>query len=310
VLLSIILLAYRQFLLCLGLVHVSAIQQGGRVNSATDLLSRGQPVKVKVMSVAGTRISLSIRDVDQATGRDLTPHLRIKSEAEMEQEQAQLAQRASSGSNAMPLGGKGLETPATTIRSAKRLTSPERWEIKQLIASGVIDASEYPDLDEEFNLAAAKAEVEEELDVEIREDEPAFLAGQTKRTLDLSPVRIVKAPDGSLNRAALSGTSLAKERRELRQQETNEEADSQATDFAAPWLDPMSSNQDRVFAQDMRGNIAGQRAQAVPEWRAQVINKATTFGKITDLSITDQRKSLPIYRLRDKLVQAIREVST
>ena len=51
----------------------------------------------------------------------------------------------------------------------------------------------------------AHAEVEEELDVEVREDEPPFLAGQTKRTLDLSPVKIVKAPDGSLNRAALGG---------------------------------------------------------------------------------------------------------
>ena len=39
--------------------------------------------------------------------------------------------------------------------------------------------------------------IKEELDVEIREDEPPFLAGQTKRTLDLSPVKIVKAPDGS-----------------------------------------------------------------------------------------------------------------
>lgn len=279
------------------------------MNSASDLLSRGQPVKVKVMSQAGSRTSLSMKDVDQATGRDLTPHLRIKSEAEMEQERQELANRASSGANAMPLGGKGPEPPTSTVRSAKRLTSPERWEIKQLISSGVIDASEYPDLDEEFNSTAAKAEVEEELDVEIREDEPSFLAGQTKRTLDLSPVRIVKAPDGSLNRAALAGTSLAKERRELRQQEANEEADSEARDFAAPWLDPMASQQDRMFAQDLRGNLAGQKAQDVPQWRAQVFNKATTYGKITDLSITDQRKSLPIYRLREDLVQAIRDVS-
>ncbi len=163
-------------------MHISSIQQGGRVNSATDLLSRGQTVKVKVLSVAGSRISLSMKDVDQTTGRDLTPHLRIKSESELDQERQELAQRASSGANAMPLGGKGSDPPTSTVRSAKRLTSPERWEIKQLISSGVIDASEYPELDEEFNSPAAKAEIEEELDVEIREDEPSFLAGQTKRT--------------------------------------------------------------------------------------------------------------------------------
>lgn len=287
------------------MVHVSNIQQGARANSASDLLSRGQQVKVKVMSIAGSRIGLSMKDVDQATGRDLTPHLRIRSEAEMEEER-QRAARASSGANAVPLRSK--DEPLAT-RSAKRLTSPERWEIKQLISSGVIDASEYPDLDEDFVNPVARAEVEEELDVEIREEEPAFLAGQTKRTLDLSPVKIIKAPDGSLNRAALGGAALAKERRELRQQEANEQADSEARDFSAPWLDPMAKESDRMFAQDMRGNLKDRRAGEVPKWRESTFNKATTYGEITSLSIQEQRKSLPIYKLRDALLKAIDEVN-
>ncbi|CAE6462417.1 unnamed protein product [Rhizoctonia solani] len=290
-----------------GMVHVSMMAPGGgRVNSAHDLLSRNQRVKVKVMSV-GSRTSLSMKDVDQKTGQDLTPHLRIKSEAE-------LAQEALTGSNSAPLGQRGMGgmsgityDDSAPVRSAKRLTSPERWEIKQLIASGAVDASEYPNLDEDFNNPHAKAEVEEELDVEVREEEPSFLAGQTKMTLNLSPVKIVKAPDGSLNRAALAGVSLAKERRELRQQEVNEQADSEARDFSTPWLDPMSQGDDKVFAQDTRGNIMGQKAGEVPQWRAETFNKATTFGRITSLSIAEQRQSLPIYKLREKLVQAVRD---
>ncbi|KAF5352727.1 hypothetical protein D9756_005877 [Leucocoprinus leucothites] len=284
-----------------GMVHVSNIQAGARANSASDLLSRGQPVKVKVLSVAGSRIGLSMKDVDQVTGRDLTPYLRIRSEAEVEEERVRAA-RVSSGANNVPLRAAKDEAP---VRSAKRLTSPERWELKQLISSGAIDPSEYPELDEEMNNPMAHAEVEEELDIEIREEEPPFLAGQTKKTLDLSPVKIVKAPDGSLNRAALNGASLAKERRELRQQEANEEADSQARDFSQPWLDPMSKDSEKVFAQDMRGNLRSQKAGEVPKWREQSFNKATTFGEITSLSIQDQRKSLPIYKLRDQLLQAI-----
>lgn len=286
------------------MVHVSNIQSGTRANSASDLLSRGQSVKVKVMSVAAGRVGLSMKDVDQTSGRDLTPHLRIKSEAEMEEERVRAA-RASSGANALP-----LHSQDAPVRSAKRLTSPERWEIKQLISSGAIDASEYPDLDEDFHNPSAHVEVEEELDVEIREEEPPFLAGQTKRTLDLSPVKIVKAPDGSLNRSALAGASLAKERRELRQQEANEQVDSEARDFSQPWLDPMSKDTDRMFAQDLRGNLKGQKAGEVPKWREQSFNKATTFGEITSLSIQDQRKSLPIYKLRDPLLKAIGEVSS
>ena len=153
----------------LGMVHVSNIQQGARANSAADLLSRNQPVKVKVMSVAGNRIGLSMKDVDQVTGNDLTPHLRIKSEAELAEEEER---RAARGANAVPLNSKGFKDEP--VRSAKRLTSPERWEIKQLISSGTMDASEYPDLDEDFNNPTARAEVEEELDVEVREEEPPF----------------------------------------------------------------------------------------------------------------------------------------
>ena len=286
------------------MVHVSNIQQGARTNSAADLLSRGQPVKVKVMSVAGSRIGLSMKDVDQTTGRDLTPHLRIKSEAELAEEEQR---RAAHGANAVPLNSRGAKEDVVT-RSAKRLTSPERWEIKQLISSGALDASEYPDLDEDFSNPLARAEVEEELDVEVREEEPAFLAGQTKKTLQLSPIKIVKAPDGSLNRAALAGASLAKERRELRQQEANEQADSEARDFSAPWLDPMAKEGDRVFAQDLRRDLRGQKAGEQPKWKEATFNKATTFGEITSLSIQEQRKSLPIYKLRDALLQAVREV--
>lgn len=277
---------------------------GARANSAADLLTRGQTVKVKVTSIAGTRVSLSMKDVDQKTGRDLTPHLRIQSEAELEEERAQAARASTSGANAMPLRSRDMGP----IRSAKRLTSPERWEIKQLISSGALAASDFPDLEEDFNNPMAHAEIEEELDVEIREDEPPFLAGQTQRTLDLSPVKIVKAPDGSLNRAALAGASLAKERRELKQQDANEQVDSETRDFSQPWLDPMAKEADKTFAQDMRGNMKGQKAGEVPQWKEKSFNKATTFGQISVLSIAEQRKTLPIYKLRDSLLQAIGEV--
>lgn len=288
------------------MVHVSNIQQGARANSAADLLSRGQMVKVKVMSIAGNKIGLSMKDVDQASGRDLTPHLRIKSEADMEEDRLKTGRLSSSGANAIPLRSRD-EAP---IRSAKRLTSPERWEIKQLISSGALDSSEYPDLDEDFHNPTAQAEIEEDLDVEIREDEPPFLAGQTKRTLDLSPVKIVKAPDGSLNRAALSGANLAKERREMRQQEVNEQADSESRDISQPWLDPMAKESDRFFAQDLRGHLKGQKASEVPQWKERTFNKATTYGEITSLSIQEQRKSLPIYKLKDSLMKAIDKVGS
>lgn len=69
---------------CDGLVHVSAMQEGARVNHPSDLVSRGQPVKIKVVSIQGSRIGLSMKEVDQVTGLDLIPQKRVASGANME----------------------------------------------------------------------------------------------------------------------------------------------------------------------------------------------------------------------------------
>lgn len=61
--------------------------------------------------------------------------------------------------------------------------------------------------------------------------------------MDLSPVRIVKNPDGSLQQAAMMRQALQKERRELKQQERQNQI--MAEREAAPermgkdWHDPM-----------------------------------------------------------------------
>ena len=129
-----------------------------------------------------------------------------------------------------------------------------------------------------------------------------------KRTQELSPVKIVKAPDSSLNRAA-AALARVKELRELRQQEANEEVDSQARDFSQPWLDPMLKELDSIFAQDLRGNLKVQKVGEVPLWMQFSFNKTKTIGEITSLSIQDQRKNLPIYKLREPLLKAIEDVS-
>lgn len=53
-----------------------------------------------------------------------------------------------------------------------------RWEIKQLIAAGVLDAKDYPLFDDEAGVLNFE-ETEEELDIELNDNEPSFLKGQT-----------------------------------------------------------------------------------------------------------------------------------
>ncbi len=94
-----------------------------------------------------------------------------------------------------------------------RMSSPERWEIKQLIAANVIDKSELPEFDEETGLLPKVDSDEEDVEIELVEEEAPFLKGHGRMINDLSPVRIVKNPDGSLAQAAMMQGALSKERR-------------------------------------------------------------------------------------------------
>ena len=300
-----------------GLVHVSAMQEGARVNDPSDLVSQGQSVKVKVVSIEigprGPRIGLSMKEVDQVTGRDLMPQKRLASGANMERldgggPEVDSNERYGSLTSDVPI--MEGEMNAKRMRQKKRMTSPERWEIKQLIASGAISALDYPDIDEDYNATLAGEgdfEEEEDVDIEVREEEPPFLAGQTKQSLELSPIRVVKAPDGSMNRAAMAGTSLAKERRDLRQQEAQDKAAEQASqvDLNAQWQDPMMAPDQRKFASDLRNPQAHKAPDALPEWKRVTQSKDQSLGKRSSLSIKQQRETLPVYKFRKQLLDAV-----
>jgi ATP-dependent RNA helicase DHX8/PRP22 len=284
-----------------GMVHISSIS-GQRVQHPNDIVKRGQKVWVKVMTIAGNRIGLSMKDADQTTGADLSPNLRVRTKEEEEREASRNPEPRSSWGQEV----KVIDDSEVVVQGGrKRLSSPERWEIKQLIASGVLDPSEYPDLDEDQGQLAYE-DREEELDVEINEAEPLFLRGQTRQTVQLSPVKIVKNPDGTLNRAALQGAALAKERRELKQQAAMQDMEAVPRDLNAPWVDPMPEQGERTFAQDLRG-LTVNPDDNIPEWKKKTMDKSATFGRITSMTIREQRESLPIYKLRDALVNAVSE---
>jgi ATP-dependent RNA helicase DHX8/PRP22 len=292
-----------------GLVHVSAMQEGARVNHPSDLLSRGQAVKVKVVKIEGNRIGLSMKEVDQVTGRDLVPQRRIASGANMQRLDGMPDDDNFGSMNGTVPVIEG-DMKGRNRKNKKRMTSPERWEIKQLIASGAISAQDYPDIDEDYNATLngeGDFEEEEDIDIEVRDEEPPFLAGQTKQSLELSPIRIVKAPDGSLNRAAMSGTNLAKERRDLKQQEATDQAAEQAgqVDLNAQWNDPMIAPEQRKLASELRSAKPAQPTDSMPEWKRVTQSKDQSFGKRSNMTIKQQRESLPIFKFRKQLLEAI-----
>ncbi|KAL4798672.1 P-loop containing nucleoside triphosphate hydrolase protein [Aspergillus venezuelensis] len=286
-----------------GLVHISQLADG-RVNHPLDVVKQDQNVKVKVIRIDWTKIGLPMKYVNQETGQDLDSEKNFIS-----------------GANVQALGrGRSRNSkteghnPDFSGRQKKRLTSPERWEIRQLIVAGVANVSEYYDLEEDYNAmlqGEGSMSLEQDVDIEVRGDEPSFLNGQTKLSLELSPIRVVKAPDGSLNRAAISGTSLGREREDLRQQEAEAAADSlSGTDLSAQWNDPVVDPEQRRFASDLKSaKVGSANADAIPEWKLATQPKSQSYGKKVNKTMTtkQQRQSLPIFNFRDALIDAIRQ---
>jgi len=283
-----------------GLVHISQLRREGRVANASDVVSRSQKVLVKVLSVSGQKVSLSMKDVDQETGRDLNP---VSSIIKAEEDEKHL-RNPDRPTSLLELQGNYDEDETYSRKRVQRLSSPEKWEIKQMLAASCIDRSELPEFDMETGILPREDDEEEDVEIELVEEEPPFLHGHGRALGDLSPVRIVKNPDGSLAQAAMTQSALAKERREQKMLQREQEMDSMPTGLNKNWIDPLPEAESRTLAANMRG--IGLQTQDLPEWKKHVIGgKKSSFGKKTNLTLLEQRQSLPIYKLRDDLVKAV-----
>nr|GMD52597.1 probable pre-mRNA-splicing factor ATP-dependent RNA helicase DEAH5 [Ipomoea batatas] len=261
-----------------GLVHVSQMATR-RVANAKDLVKRDQEVYVKVISVSGQKLSLSMRDVDQNTGKDLLPLKKSLDDDDLRENPSggnMEGTRTRIGLSGIRITEDDVVVPSR--RPLKRMSSPERWEAKQLMASGVLSVKECPMFDEEGDgLLYQEEGAEEELEIELNEDEPPFLQGQSRYSVDMSPVKIFKNPEGSLESSSCTPICF----------------------------DKGEERSERHLAQELRG--VGLSAYDMPEWKKDAYGKALTFGQRSKLSIQEQRQSLPIYKLKKELVQAVHD---
>ncbi|GBG34409.1 ATP-dependent RNA helicase DHX8 [Hondaea fermentalgiana] len=271
-----------------GLVRTQHVARDMRNRSAHDVVRSGDEVLVKVISQPRTKLLLSMADVDQRSGADLA---------------GPPAMSSSSSEATSTLGtASARELPGIVQRKRKLKHSEEElWEIRQLVNSGALNKDAYPHYDEERG-AMDFEETEEELEVELNEAEPAFLRGQTEMAASIGQVKIVKNPEGSMQRAAENQTAIAKERRELKRAQEQTELNAVPRNMSRAWLDPMADDRERTLAGDLRGITLPGRE--VPEWKKQAFGNNASFGYITDKSIQEQRESLPIYQLKTTLCEA------
>lgn len=295
-----------------GLCHLSELTKETRMVAHTaDWVARNQEVLVKIIGIAGSKLNLSIREVDQSSGEDLKPRTK-KGEVEDENDASnpmRKRQRELEPGHGKVTGIKlefaDNESARKHLRQKKKLSEYEMWEARQLQHSGVLENHERLDCDNEHGLLP-ESDVEEDFEIEMQEKEPIFLRGQTtKAGLQLSPIQVVKEPDGSLARAASTQIALAKDRREAREAMQQSLLDAIPKDMNRPWEDPRPEPGERTIAQALRG--LGQSQYELPEWKKLYISKSVSFGQKSTKPIKEQRESLPIFKLRNELLQAIHD---
>ncbi|ODV92946.1 hypothetical protein CANCADRAFT_43522 [Tortispora caseinolytica NRRL Y-17796] len=239
-----------------GLLHKSRMHAPND-RAVSNILEPRQEIYVQIDRIAPDgKISLSTRDIDIETGELIDTS-----------------------------GFDVDERPAHRPAKKTRMSSPERWEVKQLIASGVLSSADYPDIDNDeaadevdHSPSNSDNEVDGPQDIEINEDIPPFLAGYAKESRDLSPIRIIKAPEGTLNRAAMQGAINSSIRREERQQKLMEKVADDAED------DDTSE-------------------QYAPRFNSS----ATSVKKYTRQEINEQRKNLPVYEWKSTIIKAVKD---
>lgn len=300
-----------------GLCHLTELTKETRmVARAGDWVERNQKVLVKIIGIAGSKLNLSIREVHQETGEDLKPRGRRGAEVEEENEasnpmrkrQRELDDKLGKVTGIRLDIGEAHESSLRSgrqLRQKKKLSEYEMWEAQQLHHSGIVDTHERLDFDKDQGLLA-DSEIEEDYEIELQEKEPLFLRGQTtKAGVQLSPIQVVKEPDGGLARAASTQTALSKERREAREAMQQSLLDAIPKDMNRPWEDPRPEPGERTIAQALRG--LGQNQYEMPEWKKLYIGKSVSFGQKSTKPIKEQREGLPIFKLRNELLQAIHD---
>ena len=67
----------------------------------------------------------------------------------------------------------------------------------------------------------------------------------------------------------------------------------------------MANPNERYLAQELHNMGSGGRH--TPAHKQNKVGKVESYGKVTNLTLLEQRKSLPIYKFRDDLMKAVKE---
>ena len=219
----------------------------------SDIVGVGQSLYVKVIKSVTNYTTLSIRGIDQSTG------LSIEDEPIFD-----------------------ATTQHGIMRSSKRLTSPERFEMLQLMRTGAIDQKDVFNWTGEYTLRYQNTRAEEYFEIALNKTIPPFLVGLQKERKNIVPMTVQSNPEGSLARAAREAVRQSHERFSFRR----------ISQYS-------SSTLGGLLDDEMPSVVPSVPLAELPEWKRQ------TFGSFGPSKT--QTKKLPITEYEKKILDKLKE---
>ena len=284
-----------------GLLHVSQIRSTGRILSAKDIFQPGNKVRVSVIRIEGHRISLTMKETEPILK---APENKDSSNINEDIKTNPIMPSETHGPNFGKITGIRLDTEEDKKRQKKKIPDSLLWEISRLQGGQIFEKSDDLYYNNKTGTIDYEEADEEDPDLDLNEAEPPFLRGQTTRSgVALSPIKVARALEGTLQREAMRQGQLAKDRKDRRDQDQREMLDKMPSDIAKLMDDPSSN----LLKKDIINTLAafGSSIYDLPDWKRESIIKSTAVGKRSNMTLKEQAETLPIYRLKKPLMEAI-----
>ena len=206
---------------CKGFVPISHLKSYHhtqlKIKTARQIVTVGDRVKVKIVSLEEGRLIVSTNQVDQKTGEDIMiKQNKVQKElTKIEDEKIKLFFDKNVEEEIPGVGALTGIPLRINEEEEQDCGEYEIWEMLQMKNAGRKDYHV-----ENYNTKIVNQDVndsEKDLNIELREEEPPFLKGMTSKTnVKISTISLVKCPEGVMQKSIKDRNEQARLRKEIR----------------------------------------------------------------------------------------------
>jgi len=207
---------------------------------------------------------------------------------------------------------KKLQLSKPLNKKKANLIDTNKWELNRMITSGVVEKSNY-----NYQLYDDEDDEENKLLIQINDIKPKFLSGHVILSKQNQKIEIVKDPLSDISRMAKRGSNILRYIREKKEATKYQDNQSEQNgDLSSVNDQNNGANTKNIFSDlNMNSNlglegISPELSQAIVEssYASMLKNKLAAVSEFAKTkTIKEQRESLPIYSVREELLNIIRD---